>query len=151
MIDEVILEGLKQALSRGEPLKRAMVSFYNAGYKKEEIEEAANSLQMPSVEQSLQTEQQTKEQFQEKSDGEINNIASMGEIRTKSPAQMRSYQPVQTQRTSIQRVSNYENGSSTEKIVIIVLIFFLIVLVGMLATIFFFKQELVDFFNKMFS
>lgn len=45
MIREDIIGGLKSALTRGYSLKDAMVSFYNAGYKKEEIEEAARRLQ----------------------------------------------------------------------------------------------------------
>ena len=39
-----ILSGLKLAVSRGETLQQAMQSFYNAGYKKEEIQEAAREL-----------------------------------------------------------------------------------------------------------
>ena len=35
-----ILEGLKLAVSKGETLQNAMMSFYNSGYPKEEIEEA---------------------------------------------------------------------------------------------------------------
>jgi len=44
MVRGDIVGGLKVALSRGEPLQKAMQSFYNAGYKKEEIEEAAREL-----------------------------------------------------------------------------------------------------------
>ncbi|MEK6925886.1 MAG: hypothetical protein AABW50_01265 [Nanoarchaeota archaeon] len=40
-----ILGGLKVALSKGHSLQEAMQSFYNAGYKKEDIEEAARLLQ----------------------------------------------------------------------------------------------------------
>lgn len=41
MVNEEIVGGLISALSRGEPLQKAMMTFYNAGYKKEEIEESA--------------------------------------------------------------------------------------------------------------
>ncbi len=40
-----ILGGLESALSRGESLQKAMNSFYNAGYEKELIEEAARKFQ----------------------------------------------------------------------------------------------------------
>ncbi len=40
-----ILGGLKHALNRGESLEKAMLSFYNAGYTKEEIEEVAKFIQ----------------------------------------------------------------------------------------------------------
>jgi len=42
---EAILGGLESALARGQPLQKAMASFYNAGYKKEDIEEAARKFQ----------------------------------------------------------------------------------------------------------
>ncbi|NMB66955.1 hypothetical protein GYA25_02770 [Candidatus Woesearchaeota archaeon] len=41
MVNQEILGGLIAALERGESLKKSMMSLYNAGYKKEEIEEAA--------------------------------------------------------------------------------------------------------------
>jgi hypothetical protein len=41
MVHEEIIGGLISALSRGEPLQKAMMTFYNAGYGKQEIEEAA--------------------------------------------------------------------------------------------------------------
>ena len=46
MEKEDILGGLKSALSRGESLNRAMMAFFNAGYKKEDIESAAGTLHM---------------------------------------------------------------------------------------------------------
>ena len=41
MLNQEILGGLRHAINRGESLEKAMLSFYNAGYRKEEIEEAA--------------------------------------------------------------------------------------------------------------
>ncbi len=43
---ESILGGLESALARGQPLKNAMASFRNAGYKQENIEEAARKFQV---------------------------------------------------------------------------------------------------------
>jgi|SRR3989344_998479 len=45
MVNSEILSGLKYAISKGESLEKAMLSFYNAGYRKEEIEEAARIFQ----------------------------------------------------------------------------------------------------------
>jgi hypothetical protein len=39
-----IIAGLKQALSRGDPLEKAKQSFINAGYSKKDVEDSANSL-----------------------------------------------------------------------------------------------------------
>lgn len=45
MVKEELVEGLKTAMIRGDSLQKAMFSFYNAGYKKADIEEAARFLQ----------------------------------------------------------------------------------------------------------
>ncbi|MCK5625176.1 hypothetical protein KAI04_05065 [Candidatus Pacearchaeota archaeon] len=45
MVREDILGGLRTASARGQTLRQSMMSFYNAGYLKEEIEEAAKVLQ----------------------------------------------------------------------------------------------------------
>ncbi len=44
MIKEDIIRGLEGAMSKGESLERAMYSFYNAGYNKEDVEAAAYAL-----------------------------------------------------------------------------------------------------------
>jgi len=44
MVNETILGGLKSALVRGESLKRAMMTLYNAGYSRDEIYEAARAI-----------------------------------------------------------------------------------------------------------
>ena len=44
MIKEAIIRGLEGAMSKGETLERAMYSFYNAGYNKEDVEAAAYAL-----------------------------------------------------------------------------------------------------------
>ncbi len=45
MVNQEVFGGLVSALSRGEPLHGAMLSLFNAGYKKEDIEDAARLLQ----------------------------------------------------------------------------------------------------------
>ena len=47
MVKEELMEGLRLAVLKGESLEHAMATFYNAGYKKEDIEEAAASTTMP--------------------------------------------------------------------------------------------------------
>jgi hypothetical protein len=60
MVREEILEGLKVALAKGESLERAMASFFNAGYTKGDIEEAAAALYNSNFVQ--QPQQQTRQQ-----------------------------------------------------------------------------------------
>ncbi|MEK6824125.1 MAG: hypothetical protein AABY06_03760 [Nanoarchaeota archaeon] len=49
MVNEEILGGLRHALNRGESLEKAMISFYNAGYRKDEIEETARFIQQEGI------------------------------------------------------------------------------------------------------
>lgn len=44
MVNGEIVGGLVSALSRGDHLQKGMMSFYNAGYNKEEIEDAAREV-----------------------------------------------------------------------------------------------------------
>ena len=44
MVNEEIIGGLVSALSRGEPLEKAMMTFFNAGYGKDEIEASAQEV-----------------------------------------------------------------------------------------------------------
>ena len=48
-MNEEILGGLRFALNRGESLEKTMTSFYNAGYRREEIEEAARFLKQERI------------------------------------------------------------------------------------------------------
>lgn len=57
MINKDIFEGLKLALLKKETLKKAMMSFYNAGYKKEDIENAAKALLREEQLKRMQTQQ----------------------------------------------------------------------------------------------
>ncbi len=43
-LNEEIIGGIVSALSRGESLEKAMMTFYNAGYEKEEIEDSAKEV-----------------------------------------------------------------------------------------------------------
>jgi predicted ribosome quality control (RQC) complex YloA/Tae2 family protein len=43
-LNDEIIGGLVSALSRGESLEKAMMTFYNAGYEKEEIEDSAKDV-----------------------------------------------------------------------------------------------------------
>lgn len=45
MAREELVQGIRQALTKGESLRDAMMSFLNAGYLKEDIEDAARIVQ----------------------------------------------------------------------------------------------------------
>ena len=135
MPNEEILGGLKAALARGESLKKAMMSFYSAGYKKEDIEAAARAL-YGQGEQPIRTGMtQLAKQIQQP----IQKIKSKLQ---KAP------QPKPAK--SVQRVSNYEQPKPRSNWLLFLLIFFLILLLGILAGVYFFKQEVMDLFNSLF-
>ena len=190
MVREDILGGLKLALSRGDSLQNAMQSFYNSGYKKEEIEEAARALhkqvvqqppQQPPINPSPQLGQQPKPIPQMSQ----NNVMPKPAPMTYQPHQTI---PQETQRTPMQRPTfSYQNPESNmipteekesivnrfkqlrtssqtdqrEKVstyaeykrpgldaVTVILIIILLALLGILAAVFFFKESLIEFFNK---
>ncbi len=168
MVNEGILGGLKLALSKGESLKQAMMTFYNAGYKKEEIEEAARTLQKEGgqeeisqkPEKPLKQKKIQKPSKQRQIKTPIQKVSSYGEptatkppVKKEMPAVPEKIKKEETQKPekiSPQKISGYEKQKPKGKIIIILLIFFLLFLLGALVAVFLFKQELADFFNNLF-
>ena len=144
MVNEEILGGLRSALNREESLKKAMMSFYDAGYKKEDIEVAARALQEEKFGQSIHQTQPTGQPVQQAK--KIQQAQPAQQI--KSGPETIPQQPIKT----VQRVSNYEqeNFKPEREWLLFVMIALLLVLVGILAAVFLFKEELTEFFNKLF-
>ena len=126
MVNEEILGGLKLALAKGESLEQAMNSFYNANYKKEEIEEAAIFL-------NSQPTQPVKQTIVPKiSKGKIPSVKKVRPQKQR-PARktikhrsIRRFKPVRTTRN----VSDYgkEQKKPEGTVMTIILIFFLLML-----------------------
>jgi hypothetical protein len=165
MVNEEILGGLKLALAKGESLEQAMNSFYNANYKKEEIEEAAIFLNSQPTQPVKQTTVSKIPQRQ---------ISPVKKVRPKKQ-RLRKQRPIRTKikqrpaRTTIKhrplrrtikqrpvritkKVSDYgkEQKKPEGTGMTIILIFFLLMLLGILAAVFLFKTELIEFFNNLF-
>lgn len=142
MVNVDILEGLKAGLERKQSLKRAMMSFFNAGYNRAEIEEAARALnQEPRHELKPSVLLSPKEIVQEKKENKIKNIFSKINFQKKPEVQISS---------TAQKVSSYENSDSSkksDKLIVIVLVSVLIFLVGVLVTVFFFRKEIMSWFG----
>jgi hypothetical protein len=128
MAKEELVEGLKVAVSKGEPLETAMMSFYNAGYKKEDIEAAAAAMvQFPAVFQ---------DQFQKP--------------QQKNPP-IQGKPLIQTSPEVVQRVSDYGKKPSKKGTAITIILFTLLFfLLAALAGIILFKTEISNFFNNLF-
>ena len=153
MPKEEIVEGLKAALSKGESLEKAMMSFYNAGYSKEDIEEAASALQFLLSPHIPST--QFASPAQQAPPIPSTQFASPAQQAPPSDPKQIYYQPGQAKQLKqpsriIQRVSEYgERPSKTGTVITIVLVFLLVILLGVLAAVFLFKDELSNFFNKV--
>ena len=148
MVNEEILGGLRLALAKGESLGQAMNSFYNANYKKEEIEEAAEFLNSQQIQPRQQT---TVSQIPKKQVSPVRKVKPKKQrLKKQRPIKKAiKSQPVKT----IQNVSGYEEEHKRPEgtVITIILIFFLLILVGILAAVFLFKTELVEFFNNLFG
>ena len=136
MVNEEIIGGLKSSIAKGESLKQAMISFYNSGYKKEEIEEAARALKSapPAAITPPQVLQPGQPQIQQQPQQVI------------KPAQP---QPIQ-QLITPQIISAYGQKKSKMRVLTIVLIVILVLLLISLTLIFVFKDALVGLLNKLF-
>lgn len=145
MAKEEIAEGLKLALSKGESLKQAISSFQGAGYSNEEIEEAVQSLQLDSDKKIELIGRPMMEAQQVQAQTAQQPMVKPLPTSPTFPTTQQAYFPAQA---SPQRVSSYDY-SPGEKIAILLLIFFLIILLGALGSLFFFKDELIEFFNKL--
>lgn len=139
MINEDILGGLKSATERGESLKKAMMTFYNAGYKKEEIEEAAIALNNPSVSNSPQQTTSTNDKTSVKPSNkkDIKNLEK-DNLEKKNSKKIK------------QKVSQYGKEKKDTNLVFI-LVGVLVFLLGVLVSIFLFKEQLINFFSSFFG
>jgi len=152
MLDPALVEGLKFALSKGEPLEKAMRSFFNAGYKKEEIEEAARN---------LYTQQEAYPQL-----APIENPAQnpLTPAQPNPPSQPHAvYQPPRGaigQTHFRPYVSNYGSGygsiapdmqKTAHKAIIVLIIILIFTLLGLLAAIFFFREQVTELFHSLFG
>jgi len=137
-MNEEIFWGLQTAVDKGETLQQAMMSFYNAGYKKEDIEEAAKALH-------------------------IQMLQRKGGISVKSlPLNTFNGKEISTElknkkETPKQIVSKYEQKPAgygikqSGRILIIFLFFILFILLAGLSTILLFKEESLNFLRNLFS
>lgn len=156
MVNADILGGLRSALAKGKSLKQTMISFYNAGYKKEEIEEAARALQtQPAVQPILQIPQIPQLGAQPITQP----VAQPGQpIQPGQPPPSPIQQQIQTAQMqqlaqmlpTPQNVSGYGKTKKPGKTLIIILVGSLIFLIVLVVTIFLLKDTLAGLLNKLF-
>ena len=131
MKDEII-QGLKMAMIKGESLQEAMQSFYNSGYNKAEIEEAARELQ--GLQAQLSEESKIFNQ---------NQIQKTQPPVQKSPAGVSQQKPAQT-------ISNYEQAKKINpRFMWVVIISILLLVIGAaLIGVYFYRESIINFFSS---
>lgn len=72
-----IIGGIRAAISRGETLKQAMVTLFNAGYSKEEIEDAARRYMLGKSEESIYASTAPKKKNDKKEGDEVKEETGM--------------------------------------------------------------------------
>ena len=148
MIVENISEGLKLAMSKGETLQQAMQSFYNAGYKKENIESAARLL-TPNVMQPTQPQESVIPQkqpivLQQPQLKPVQKVSNYGKPFPQLPFPLPP--------KPAQKVSNYGQSQKqiNPKVIMIILVIILLIFFGgAIGGILFFKESVIEFFNSL--
>ena len=160
-----ILEGLKNALSKGEQLQYAMQSFHNAGYEMKDIEEAAHELQLKMPQYfpkpnpvGVQVDQEIPNKETFSPNPPIQKVSNYEQnYPNPNPPEVQEKQEIPNKETfspnpPIQRVSNYEQKQTNpKKIIVIVIVSLIVILVLFLGGIFLFRERLLEFFNTLFS
>lgn len=163
MVKEYLIYGLKMAVSRGESLESAMNSFYNAGYSKDDIEEAAMALVTPPDQQGMQAPMQPRPMPVRMLPPMQKKPLPPPPSRPSQPAQKEQEQQQQQEKKPMgkplppppgrkalpppvkvmPRVSGYEGRIKKPSMAItVVLIILLLLLLGILAAVILFKDQL---------
>lgn len=160
MIKPELVEGIRHAISKGESLKQAMMSFYRAGYKKEDVEDSAREYQRLYYFQQMQNPQQTNQSSQQfgqttqtnKTSNQPQTQQPLSSLPSQSPMQNSIQQAPQYQQMpqqNPQQVSNYNSMQKPKrsfgKIMIILLVLFLIILLVGVGLLFFFKESIINY------
>lgn len=150
MVNEEILGGLKSALERGQSMKNAVLSLLNAGYKKEEIEEAARALSEPMhIESPPQVP--TPPKNSENKTSIFKKLIPEKKPSPKQESKLQEKSPTEIKPKDVQKVSDYTEKKPNEKTKIIFLISLLSILVIFLIFLFVFKNDITLFLSNIFS
>lgn len=156
MTNNEILEGLKTAIERNYTLEQAMISFFNAGYKKEDIEEAARTLytNYPQVAAKAKLKKQNPKPennpspniSHQKTTQYPSQVQGQSQI-TQKPAQT----PLTQQMPQKQNISKYESKTKPKsKLITILIIIILLIIIASAIGFFLFKDELMFFLHDLF-
>ena len=149
-MNQTLIQGLKRATEKGESLQQAMMSFFNAGYSKQQIEGAAQELRKIKTSNTgavlEKTVKKTVANIQKSIKPPIKSLQKISNygMNNKKP------QPIIKKKLPNQ-VSKYGGGikkkSETPLWIIIIMSVLLLGLLGVLSTVLFFKEEITAFFG----
>ncbi|MBT3404621.1 hypothetical protein HN832_03215 [archaeon] len=154
MINQEIYEGIKQAMARGESLQHASITFFNAGYPKQEIDAVAKALQLDQLAEKTQPGYSAKNPT---SPQKIKTTSSIQTSSKKSPQKIFQYRGsrIKTPPIKSPQVSNYGEKKPKSlfesEMFVIFLGILLLLLIGTLSSLFFFRDAVVDFINNFFA
>ncbi|HEA46476.1 MAG TPA: hypothetical protein ENH99_01715 [Candidatus Pacearchaeota archaeon] len=150
MAKREIVEGLREAVGRGESLKNAMMSFFNSGYTKKDVEDAAKEAQKPQpIFQPVVQPGMPGQPIQPKPIPQVQQPSPQIQQPIFQQPQFRPLPQFPVQ--AIQTVSSYgQKQKSASLAIIIMLVFSLLFLMGLLAAVFFFKGEIIRFLSSGF-
>ncbi len=170
MASQEIVDGLRVALNKGESLMQAMMSFYNAGYDKREVEEAARTLNTPQIQQdqSLTQSPPQLKQKQFKPGQPTQRVSQYGQPiqnqqqQGQQPVQQSQQFQQQTQQQQMQPQAQPQNIQQKQQVsaygekkpgsmVTVILIVMLIILVAIVVSLFLFRDVITDFFGGLLS
>jgi len=147
MVKEELVEGIRQAISKGESIEKAMMSFYSAGYLKQDIEEAAAAAQSAGFFQQDQPMQQAGQPVQQ---APMQQASSQPAQQQAQQPPLQVPQPQMIQPGVVQRVSAYGPKPSKKSMVVtIALVVVLLILIGILITVILFKDEISTFLGGL--
>ena len=158
-----LIGGINAALSRGQTLRQAMMSMYNAGYEKVKIEEAARAyieLSRNPAKAQAQTKQIAKKIERKKNSKEKLEKKKLLDKVLESKVPSSKVVPGAALVTDkiVKDASRYgakpkkvSKAHDNSNVITFLLIFILVFLLLILGSVFLFKNELVDFFNRLFG
>ena len=137
-----IIEGLRLALSRGYTLEKAMMSFYNAGYGKDDIESAARELYQHPSQPLSHPLKKTPAELKKP----IEKVKPLPSAMNISEA-VNKTKKVEEKKIGV--VSTYEEPKSKGKSITIIIILLILLGIGLTGVIFY-KDQLISFFSNLF-
>jgi hypothetical protein len=166
-VEQDLIGGIDSGVSRGQSLKESMISLYNAGYEKENIERAAktyldlvNKRKILDVDFSLNKDSDISTEIKKEEGSDIKKktlflTSPSTKEKPSAPQTVSSYGEDKKIKQKMTFSKNTFEGKNKDelrgKIATYLLIAILIFLLIALATVFLFKDELVRFINNMFG